>query len=66
MTGDYKALKLIASSNPHIRNREDTRSLMFDVLLALCPAFVWSIVHFGPRALVSALVSVDLVESSLT
>ena len=54
---DYKNLKLIASSNPHIRNREDTRSLMFDVLLGLCPALVWSVVHFGPRALVAALVS---------
>ncbi len=58
MTGDYKALKLIASSNPHIRNNEDTRSIMLDVLIALCPALVWSVYRFGFRALVAALVSV--------
>ena len=30
MLNDYKGLKLIASSNPHIRNNEDTRSIMLD------------------------------------
>lgn len=54
---DYKALKLIASSNPHIRSNEDTRSLMLDVLIALCPALVWSVFRFGFRALVAAIVS---------
>ena len=58
MTGDYKALKLIASSNPHIRNNEDTRSIMLDVIIALCPALAWSIYRFGFRALVASLVSV--------
>jgi electron transport complex protein RnfD len=58
MTGDYKALKLIASSNPHIRNNEDTRSIMLDVIIALVPALAWSIYRFGFRALFSALVSV--------
>ena len=58
MTGDYKALKLIASSNPHIRNNEDTRSIMLDVIIALCPALAWSIYRFGFRALVAAIVSV--------
>lgn len=58
MTGDYKALKLIASSNPHIRNNEDTRSIMLDVIIALCPALAWSVYRFGFRALVAALVSV--------
>lgn len=58
MTGDYKALKLIASSNPHIRNNEDTRSIMLDVIIALCPALAWSIYRFGFRALVAAVVSV--------
>ena len=58
MTGDYKALKLLASSNPHIRNNEDTRSIMLDVIIALCPALAWSIYRFGFRALVAALVSV--------
>ena len=35
MLNDYKGLKLIASSNPHIRNNEDTRSIMLDVILSL-------------------------------
>ena len=55
---DYKALKLIASSNPHIRNNEDTRSIMLDVIIALCPALAWSIYRFGFRALIAAVVSV--------
>ena len=58
MTGDYKDLKLIASSNPHIRNNEDTRVIMLDVIIALCPALAWSVYHFGLRALVAAVVSV--------
>lgn len=58
MTGDYKELKLIASSNPHIRNNEDTRSIMLDVIIALCPALAWSVFRFGFRALIAALVSV--------
>ena len=40
MLNDYKGLKLIASSNPHIRNNEDTRSIMLDVIIALCPALI--------------------------
>ncbi|MBR3560126.1 MAG: RnfABCDGE type electron transport complex subunit D [Oscillospiraceae bacterium] len=55
---DYKALKLIASSNPHIRSNDDTRSIMLDVIVALCPALVWSIYRFGFRALIAAIVSV--------
>jgi electron transport complex protein RnfD len=48
----------MASSNPHIRNNEDTRSIMLDVIIALCPALAWSIYRFGFRALLAALVSV--------
>ena len=40
-------LKLIASSNPHIRNNEDTRSIMLDVIIALCPALIMSVIRFG-------------------
>ena len=32
---DYKNLKLIATSNPHIRGSETTRSIMLDVILSL-------------------------------
>ena len=55
---DYKNLKLIASSSPHIRAKEDTRSIMLDVIIALLPALVFSIYNFGFRALIEVLVSV--------
>ena len=58
MLNDYKGLKLIASSNPHIRTNEDTRSIMLDVIIALCPALLMSVLRFGFRALISVLVSV--------
>lgn len=55
---DYKNLKLIASSSPHIRSNEDPRSIMLDVIIALLPAMGWSIYCFGIKALVLTLVSV--------
>ena len=58
MLNDYKGLKLIASSNPHIRNNEDTRSIMLDVIIALCPALIMSVIRFGFRALIMVFVSV--------
>ena len=48
---DYKNLKLIASSSPHIRSKDNTRSIMLDVIIALLPALVMSIYVFGVRAL---------------
>ena len=55
---DYKSLKLIASSSPHIRSNEDTRSIMLDVIIALMPALVMGVYVFGWRALTVTLVSV--------
>lgn len=55
---DYKNLKLIATSNPHIRNNETTRSIMLDVIIALMPALVWSVLCFGIKALCLTAVSV--------
>ena len=55
---DYKNLKLIASSSPHIRSNEDTRSIMLDVIIAMCPALVMGVYVFGWRALTLTLVSV--------
>ena len=55
---DYKNLKLIASSSPHIRSKDNTRSIMLDVIIALLPALVMSIYVFGVRALTMVLVSV--------
>jgi electron transport complex protein RnfD len=48
---DYKKLKLTATSSPHIRAGEDTRSIMLDVIIALCPALVWAVIEFGFRSL---------------
>ncbi|MBE6989813.1 MAG: RnfABCDGE type electron transport complex subunit D [Ruminococcaceae bacterium] len=58
---DYKNLKLIASSSPHIRSDENTRSIMLDVIIAMLPALAMSVYNFGNwnfRALTLTLVSV--------
>ena len=55
---DYKNLKLIASSSPHIRSKDDTRSIMIDVCIAMLPALFASVVVFGFQALVLTLISV--------
>ena len=55
---DYKNLKLIASSSPHIRSVENTRSIMLDVIIAMLPALFWAIYNFGFKALLSVVVSV--------
>ena len=54
---DYKNLKLIATSSPHIRAAENTRSIMLDVIIAMMPALIWAIVKFGFRALLLTAVS---------
>jgi electron transport complex protein RnfD len=58
---DYKNLKLIASSSPHIRSDVNTRSIMLDVIIALLPALamsVWNFGHWNFRALTMTVVSV--------
>ena len=55
---DYKSLKLIATSNPHIRGSETTRSIMLDVMIALVPALGFACFNFGFRALSLTAVSV--------
>ena len=55
---DYKNLKLIATANPHIRGSETTRSIMLDVIIAMCPALIWAIIYFGVEALLLTAVSV--------
>ena len=49
---------LVVSSSPHIRNPEDTRSIMLDVIISLCPALIVATYVFGFRALMLTLVSV--------
>ena len=55
---EYKNLKLIATSNPHIRGSETTRSIMLDVIIAMLPALIWGIFKFGLEALILTAVSV--------
>ena len=55
---DYKNLKLIATSNPHIRSSETTRSIMLDVIIALLPALAWAVYSFGFKALLLTVISV--------
>ena len=55
---DYKNLKLIASSSPHIRSNESTRTIMMDVIIAMIPALIMSVFVFGFRTLALTLVSV--------
>ena len=44
--------KLIVSSSPHIGARTKTRNIMLDVIIALIPALIASVIIFGPRTLV--------------
>lgn len=55
---DYKNLKLIATSSPHIRAAETTRSIMLDVIIAMVPALAFAVWQFGFKALTLTLVSV--------
>lgn len=46
------------SSNPHIRSKSTTSSIMMTVIMALLPAAGVGIYNFGPRALILILVTV--------
>lgn len=49
---------LIASVSPHIRSNNTTATIMRDVIIALLPAVVASVVIFGPKALFVEVFSV--------
>ena len=49
---------LIVSSAPHVNNPVDTKSIMRDVVIALCPALLVAIYVFGARALILTAVCV--------
>ena len=55
---DYKNLKLIATSSPHIRGSERTQTIMLDVIIAMLPALAFACFNFGIRALTVVIVSV--------
>lgn len=50
--------QLFVSASPHARSTVTTKSIMRDVIIALCPALVASVVIFGLRALAVTAVSV--------
>ena len=50
--------ELTISSSPHVHSSTTTRTIMRDVLIALLPALVGSVVFFGFRALTVTMVSV--------
>ncbi|MFI3317151.1 MAG: RnfABCDGE type electron transport complex subunit D [Rikenellaceae bacterium] len=52
------ANKLLVAPSPHVHSSESTSRIMRDVVIALAPAFVVSVIYFGISALVVTLVSV--------
>ena len=50
--------KLIVSTSPHIRSGLTTQRIMLDVLIALSPAVIASLVLYGWRALLVLAVTV--------
>lgn len=57
-------MSLIVSTSPHFRTRVDTASIMRDVVIALVPALIASVVVFGFRALLVTAVSVAAAVAS--
>ncbi|MBQ1955116.1 MAG: RnfABCDGE type electron transport complex subunit D [Clostridia bacterium] len=49
---------LVVTSTPHIKDGTTTRRIMLDVLIALTPALIVSVLYFGPRALLCVAASV--------
>lgn len=43
--------KLVVSASPHVRSEKTTTGIMLDVIIALIPAFIASIIFFGPRVI---------------
>lgn len=54
----YDFSKVVITSSPHIKSKEDTQSIMADVLIALIPALAVSTYVFGFRAILMTAVSV--------
>lgn len=49
---------LNVSCAPHVRSKDSTHSIMFDVAIALLPTTAFGVFHFGYRALIIMLVSI--------
>jgi Na+-translocating ferredoxin:NAD+ oxidoreductase subunit D len=50
--------KLVVSSSPHVRTLESVQSVMTDVLIALFPVALMSVLLFGYQALLTMVISV--------
>ena len=50
--------KLLVSPSPHLRCGDTTQKLMLDVIIALIPAAIASVILFGWRALLVLAVTV--------
>ncbi len=50
--------KLVVSASPHLRTKSTTAGIMLDVIIALIPALIASVVFFGPQVLLVVLVTV--------
>lgn len=55
---------LLVSPSPHVRSRVSTRSIMADVIIALLPTAVASVILFGARALAIIAVCVGVCVAS--
>ncbi len=55
---------LLVSPSPHVRSKRNTQNIMLDVIIALCPALVASVIVFGWRALVVTLFCIGVCVAS--
>ncbi len=58
MEETFMSHMLNVSCAPHVRSKDTTHSIMFDVAIALLPTTAFGIFHFGYRALIIMLVSI--------
>lgn len=56
--------KLVVSASPHLRSKNTTTYIMIDVITALIPALIASVILFGPRVL--AVVATTVISAVLS
>ena len=52
------------STNPHVRSKDTTQTIMRDVLIALAPASIFGIYNFGVQALIRIIVGIVVCMAS--
>ena len=55
---------IIVSCSPHIRAKDSTQTIMRDVLIALVPALIAAVLHYGMRPLLVVAVCVVFAVAS--